>query len=169
MPIVRFLEAGEVVGTHGVRGEMRLHPWCDSPDSLRRVKKLYWDAVGRESVRVACRPHKTITLIKAEGIDTVQEAAAMRGRILYVDRRDLPLPAGHHFIRDLIGMQVEDATSHEVYGTLTAVSATGANDVYHLDYHGREVLIPAIPSVVRQVDVEQGVMTITPLEGQFDL
>lgn len=169
MPIVHFLEAGEVVGTHGVRGEMRLHPWCDSPDSLRRVKKLYWDAEGHESVRVACRPHKTITLIKAEGIDTVQEAAAMRGRILYVDRRDLPLPAGHHFIRDLIGMQVEDATSHEVYGTLTAVSATGANDVYHLDYHGREVLIPAIPSVVRQVDVEQGVMTITPLEGQFDL
>ncbi len=169
MPIVRFLEAGEIVGTHGVRGELRLQPWCDGPDTLRRVKTLYWDADGRQPVRVACRPHKTLTLIKAEGIDTVQDAAALRGRVLYVDRRDLKLPAGHHFIRDLIGLRVIDAETGEEYGTLTAVSATGANDVYHMDYHGREVLIPAIPSVVRTIDAEGGVVTITPLEGLFDL
>lgn len=169
MPKVRFLEAGEVVSTHGVRGEMRLQPWCDSPDTLTKIKTLYWDAEGRQPVKVACRPHKTMVLVKAAGIDTVQDAAALRGRILYLDRRDLKLPAGRYFIRDLIGLRVVDADTGEEYGTLTQVSETGANDVYHMDYHGREVLIPAIPPVIIAVDIDGGVMKIRPLEGLFDL
>lgn len=169
MPKVRFLEAGEVVSTHGVRGEMRVQPWCDGPAMLTKLKTLYWDAEGRLPVRVACRPHKSMVLVKAEGIDTVQEAAARRGQILYLDRRDIKLPAGRYFIRDLIGLRVLDADTNEEYGVLTAVSATGANDVYHMDHHGREVLIPAIPLVVRKVDVDGGEIRISPLEGLFDL
>lgn len=169
MPKVRFLEAGEVVGTHGVRGEMRVQPWCDSPAALSKIRTLYWDADGRQPVRVSCRPHKTLVLVKAEGIDTVQDAAVRRGQVLYLDRRDMKLPAGRYFIRDLIGLRVIDEDTGEEYGTLTAVSETGANDVYHLDYHGREVLIPAIPSVIRAVDVDGGVMKICPLEGLFEV
>lgn len=169
VPKVRFLEAGEVVSTHGVRGEMRVQPWCDSPEMFAKLKTLYWDAEGRQPVRVKSRPHKTIVLVKAEGIDTVQDAAARRGQVLYLDRRDVKLPKGQYFIRDLIGLTVVDADTGEEYGTLTDVSATGANDVYHLDYHGREVLIPVIPPVVIAVDIEGGVVRIRPLEGLFDL
>lgn len=169
MPKVRFLEAGEVVSTHGVRGEMRVQPWCDGPQMLAKLKTLYWDAEGREPVKVTCRAHKSMALIKAQGIDTVQDAAARRGQILYLDRRDIKLPKGHYFIRDLIGLNVVDAETGEVYGTLTEVSATGANDVYHIDYHGREVLIPAVPLVVKKVDIDGGEVRISPIEGLFEV
>lgn len=169
MPKVRFLEAGQVVSTHGVRGELRVQPWCDSAQVLCKLKTLYWDEAGQRSVKVSCRAHKSMAIVKAEGIDTVQDAAACRGKILYLDRRDVKLPQGAYFIRDLIGLDVADADTGERYGTLTDVSETGANDVYHMDYHGREVLIPVIPSVVIAVDVDGGTVKIRPLEGLFDL
>ncbi len=165
----RYLEAGEVVSTHGVRGEMRVQPWCDSPEMLAKLRTLYWDAEGRQPVRVKSRPHKTLVLVKADGIDTVQDAAARRGHVLYLDRQDVKLEKGRYFICDLIGLRVVDADTAEEYGVLTDVSATGANDVYHMDYHGREVLIPVIPPVVDEVDVDGGVVRIHPLEGLFDV
>lgn len=165
----RYLEAGEVVSTHGVRGEMRVQPWCDSPEMLAKLRTLYWDAEGRQPVRVKSRPHKTLVLIKADGIDTVQDAAARRGHVLYLDRHDVKLAKGQYFICDLIGLRVVDADTGEEYGVLTDVSATGANDVYHMDHQGREVLIPVIPPVIDTVDVDGGVVKIRPIEGLFDL
>lgn len=167
MPKNPFLEAGRIVGTHGVRGELRLLPWTDSPGTLTPIKTLYFDA-GRTPVHVSCRPHKNLVLITMEGVTTVEAAAALRHRILYLDRRDLPLPEGKYFIQDLIGMAVVDDRTGEHYGLLTDVSATGANNVYHLDYHGKEVLIPAIPDVVRAVDSDHDEVRIVPLKGLFD-
>lgn len=169
MPKATFLEAGEVVSTHGVHGEMRVQPWCDSPQMLAKLKTLYWDADGKMPVRVNSRPHKTLVLMKADGIDTVQDAAARRGHILYLNRHDVKLPKGKYFISDLIGAKVTDADSGREYGVLTAVSETGANNVYHMSYEGREVLIPAIPQVVISVDTDAGVVAIRPIEGLFDV
>ncbi len=167
MPIKEYLEAGQIVGTHGVRGEVRLQPWCDTPEQLRPLTTLYWDE-GRTPVRVHCRPHKHMALVKIEGVDTVQDAALLRGKILYLHRSDLTLPEGACFIQDLIGCRVVDADTGEEYGLLENVSATGANDVYHMRQSGREILIPAIPSVVVQKDVENGRVYIRPMKGLLD-
>ena len=165
----QFLEIGKIINTHGVRGEVKIDPWCDSPEMFSKLRTLYWDAEGKVAVKVKSRPHKTLALVKAEGIDTVQDAAAHRGHILYLDRRDVKLPKGQYFICDLIGCRVTDVDTGKTYGTLTDVSATGANDVYHMDCNGREVLIPVIPSVVIDVDVDGEEVHIRPLEGLFDL
>lgn len=167
MPVKAYLEAGQVVGTHGVRGELRVQPWCDSPAVLSRLHTLYWDE-GGEPVHVRSRVHKNLVLMKVEGVDTVQEASSLRGRVLYLDRRDLKLPEGHYFIQDLIGLKVVDADTGAEYGVLTQVSPTGANDVYHVRTPDREVLIPAIAQVVTETDVERGMMRIRPLKGLFD-
>lgn len=167
MPKWKYLEAGQVVGTHGVRGEVRVQPWCDSPAQLAPLTTLYWDG-GKQAVKVKCRPHKNMALVKIEGIDTVQEASLLRGKILFLDRDDLRLEPGRHFIRDLIGLRVLDADTGEEYGVLTDVSATGANDVYHMDWKGREVLIPAIPPVIIEIDVDAGFLRIRPIKGLFD-
>ena len=164
----RYLEAGQIVSTHGVRGEMRVQPWCDSPEVFATLKTLYLDEDGTRPVKVKSHPHKTIALMKMQGVDTVQDAAAMRGQMLYLDRKDVRLEKGAHFICDLIGLQVRDADSGEVYGTLTEVSSTGANDVYHMDMNGREILIPAIPPVIIEINVDDGYMRIRPLAGLFD-
>lgn len=167
MPKKQYLEAGQIVGTHGIRGEVRVQPWCDSAEVLSSLTTLYYDE-GQTPVTVSTRPHKNIALMKIDGVDTVQDAAVLRGRILYLNRSDLKLAEGTYFVQDLIGLHVIDADSGEEYGTLTNVSPTGANDVYHIRTADGEVLIPAVPSVIIETDVDSGLMKIRPIKGMFD-
>ena len=168
MPQKPYLEAGQIVGTHGVRGEVRVQPWCDSPQQLATFKKLYWDAEGKKPVKVKGRPHKNIALLTLEGITTVESAQVLRGKMLYVDRRDIKLPKGHYLVQDLIGLTVVDADTGETYGTLTDVSQTGANAVYHMATDKGEVLIPAIPDVVVSIDLKKDTLYLRPMKGLLD-
>ena len=168
MPKKEFLEAGQIVGTHGVRGAVRLQPWCDSPAQLTPLTKLYWDE-GRTPVAVHCRPHKNIALVQIEGVDTVQAASLLRGKVLYLHRSDLKLPQGACFIQDLLGCRVIDADTGEDYGELTFVSATGANDVYRIvDGAGKEYLFPAVKHMIQEISLEEGVIRLLPIPGIFD-
>ncbi len=168
--IKQYLEVGEITGTHGVHGEMRLNPWCDSPDFVKRFKTLYFDSCGNEPIGlVSARPHGNVAILKLSGIDTVEKAQALRGKILYMKRSDAKLPDGKYFIAELLDCVVKDADDPEiVYGRLSGVSQTGANDVWHVTNDKGEYLIPAIPSVVTDTDVEKGEVTIRPLKGIFD-
>ena len=168
MPQKPYLEAGQIVGTHGVRGEVRVQPWCDSPQQFATFKKLYWDANGKQPVKVKGRPHKNIALVVLDGITTVEAAQVLRGKMLYVDRRDLKLPKGHYLVQDLIGLTVVDADTGETYGTLTDVSQTGANAVYHMATDKGEILIPAIPDVVVEINLKKDVLRLRPMKGLLD-
>lgn len=168
MPQKPFLEAGQITGTHGVRGEVRIQPWCDSAEQFAGFRTLYWDAAGTRPVRLHARPHKKMALARLEGIDTVEAAAALRGRMLYVARRDLRLPEGYHLVQDLIGLTVVDADTGETYGRLTDVSQTGANAVYHMQTPRGEVLIPAIPQVVIAIDTAADILRLRPMKGLLD-
>lgn len=169
--IKNFLEAGQIVGTHGVRGELRVNPWCDSPEFLKDFKTLYFDADGKNEVKVrSCRPHGNVALLSLDGVDNVESAAALRGKMLYMRRSDAKLSEGSYFIAELIGCNVIDADDiNIIYGTLADVSRTGANDVWHImSPDGKEYLIPSIPSVVIETDVRDGIIRIRPIKGIFD-
>lgn len=168
--IKEYLEVGQIVGTHGIKGEVRVNPWCDSPDFIKQFKTLYFSKNGEKAVKVtACRPHGNIALLKLDGIDTVESAAALRSRILYMKRSDANIKDGFYFIAELKDCTVVDADDEsKVYGVLSDVSETGANDVWHIKKDGREYLIPSIPDVVKSVDVAAGRIKITPLKGIFD-
>ena len=168
MPQKPYLEAGQIVGTHGVRGEVRVHPWCDSPQQFATFKKLYWDKEGKQPVKLKARPHKNIALALLEGIDTVEAAQVLRGKMLYVDRKDIKLPKGHHLVQDLIGLTVVDADTGVTYDTLTDVSQTGANAVYHMQTEKGEVLIPAIPDVIIEVNLKKDILRLRPMKGLLD-
>ncbi len=168
MPKVMYLEAGEIVGTHGVRGEVRVQPWCDSPAQLSVMKTLYWDEEGKKPVKVRARVHKNIALMTIEGVTTVEQAQTLRGKMLYAHRDAFGLPADRYFVRDLLGLSVVDADSGEEYGRICDVSQTGANPVYHVKTVKGEVLIPAVPLIIQNVDVDGGVVRITPIGGLFD-
>lgn len=166
-----YLEIGKIVSTHGIRGEVRVQPWCDSPDFMKKFKTLYFDKNGEKSVAVkACRPHGNVVILQLEGIDSVEKAQMLRNKILFMNRKDAKLPKGDYFIQDLVDCTVVDADDEAIsYGILTDVSQTGANDVWHItDKSGREFLIPAIKSVVVSTDVENGIIKIRPLKGIFD-
>ena len=168
--IKHYLELGQVVGTHGVRGEMRINPWCDSPDFAKGFKTVYLDANGLSPVKVtACRPHGNIILMKLEGITSIEEAEKMRNKLLYIKRSDASLPEGTWFIEELIGCDVYDADNDNCYGVIAEISPTGANDVWHIvDSKKDEYLIPAIKDVVIEVDVENNFVKIRPMKGIFD-
>jgi len=168
MPKVMFLEAGQIVGTHGVRGEVRVQPWCDSPEQLSSMKTLYWDEQGTKPVKMRARAHKTIALVTLDGVTTVEQAQALRGKMLYAHRDDFRLPKDRYFVRDLLGLKVIDVDSGEEYGEVSDVSQTGANSVYHLKTPKGEVLMPAIPLVIKEMDIDGGVIKITPIGGLFD-
>lgn len=163
-----YLEAGKVVGTHGIRGEMRVEPWSDSPDFLCNFKKIYLDDKGNCCLKIKARAHKNIALVKADGIDTIEDAEKYRGKTVYISRNDVKLEEGRYFLQDIIGSQVFDADSNEKLGVLTDVSKTGANDVWHIDRDGKEYLIPSIPDVVVDVDIDASRVVIRPLKGIFE-
>lgn len=165
-----YLEVGQIVSTHGVRGELRVQPWCDSPAFFCQLKRLYFTQDESGCVRVlSSRPHGNIVLLRLEGIEAVEQAAAMRNRVLYMAREDACIPAGEYFIQDLLGCAVVDADTGSRYGTLCDVSATGANDVWHVrGKNDVEYLLPVIESVVIDVDVDRELIQIRPLKGIFD-
>ncbi len=140
----QYLESGKIVTTHGVRGEVRVQPWCDTPDFLTQFACLYLDARGSQArVVERARVHKNIVIVKFEGVENVEDAASLRGKTVYIDRADVELEEGECFVQDLIGCTVRDAA-------------------------GRERLVPAIADVVLAKDLDAGVITIRPLEGLFD-
>lgn len=147
-----------------------MNPWCDSPEFVKGFRTLYFDSEGSCAVRLnAVRPHGNIALLKLEGIDTVEQAQKLRGKILYMKRSDARLPEGHFFIAELIGCKVYDADNNDIcYGELTDVSETGANDVWHITNGKGEYLIPSIPDVVIETDVAADRILIRPLKGIFD-
>lgn len=164
-----YLETGRIVGTHGVRGEMRVQPWSDDPSFLTGFKVFYLDGRGENRLEAEkVRPHGNVVLLKARGVDAIEEAEKLRGKVLYIDRADIRLEEGRHFIQDLIGCSVTDADTGETLGTLTDVSETGANDVWHVKREGREYLVPAIPDVIVKVDVDKEEIVLRPLKGIFD-
>lgn len=164
----QFLEIGKAVAIQGLKGEIRVEPWCDSAEFLCSFEELYFDK-GKTLVTVEkSRPHKNVVVMKLSGVDTPEAAQALRGKILYMNREDVELPPGTYFIQDLIGLSVEDADSGEVYGTLSEVTSTGANDVYHIKKDGNVYLIPAIPDVIEKTDIEGGKLLIHKMEGLFE-
>ena len=165
----KFLETGKIVGTHGIKGMLRVQPWADSGDFLKQFKYIYTDIDGKNRLEVkSVQPHGNVVLMAVKGIDSIEKAETLRSTVIYIDRKEADLPEGRYFISDLIGCAVTDADSGESLGTITDVSATGANDVWHITKNGKEYLIPAIAEVLVDIDIENSKAVIRPLKGIFD-
>lgn len=165
----KYLEAGKIVSTQGLSGEVRVQPLCDDAEFLCEFETLYLDKGAKTIAVLSARVQKNVAVLRLEGVDTVDKAAAMRGTMLYMDRDDVELGEDTYFIADLIGLAVYDADTGAHYGVIADVTQTGANDVYHIKSEsGKVYLIPAIAKVVIRTDIAGGRMDIRPLKGLFD-
>ena len=164
----QFLEAGKIVTTHGIRGEVKVMPYTDTPELLCEFDRLFIGKNRDEINVIRARGFKNTVIMKLEGIDTPEDAEKLRNKLLYMHRDDLELDDDTYFNQDLIGLEVSDADSGKVYGKIADVMQTGANDVYVIKGDDREYLVPAIADVVVSTDIDVGTMTIRPLEGLFD-
>lgn len=163
---MELLECGKIVSTHGVRGEIKINPWCDGPDFLCEFEELYLKD-GRVLELERARVHKNCVIAKVAGIDSIESAMPYINAVVYLNKEDVELPDGTYFIADLIGLSVVDYDTGRIYGKITDVMQTGANDVYTVTSEEGDTLIPAISDVVMETDLEAGEIRIRPLEGLF--
>ena len=157
----QYLEAGRIVNTHGIAGEVKIQPWTDDAAFLRRFRVFYLDGAPLHVKK--SRVHKDFLITAFEGLDDINAVMPLKNKILYFDRDDAALEPGTYFLADLIGAQVvgEDGTA---LGTLREVMELPRGRVYVVQGE-REILIPAVPEFVRGVDAEAGVITVHLIEG----
>lgn len=166
----QYLEAGKITRTHGVRGELVMEVWADSPEFLRQVKEFYFDPKGEGPAGlVGSRAHKGRLLLTLSGVDSVEKGDALRGKVLFLNRDDVRLPEGRFFLEDLIGLKAIDGSTGKAYGTLAEVIPTPASNVYRIvDESGRDYLFPAVEHMIKRTDIEGGVIELLPIPGIFD-
>ncbi len=163
----KYLEIGKIVGTHALKGEVRVEIWCDTPEFFCKFKKLYLEQ-GNKEIKVKSKPHKRIALMQIEGVDEISKVNPYIGKILYMDRNEVKLPENQYFIQDLIGLQVKNIDTLEEYGEVTEIFKTGSNDVYEVKQSsGKSFLLPVIDEIVKDINIEENVVLITPMKGLF--
>ena len=159
----QFLEAGEIVNTHGIKGEVKIIPWCDTPEFLCQFNTLYLDGtpVKVRSMRV----HKNSVLAVLEGVEDVNAAMRLKGRTVCIDRTQVTLPPGRHFLADLIGLEVREADTGRVLGTLKEVLPLPAHEAYVVKGPRGSFMIPAVDEFLVETCVEGGYLTVRLIEG----
>ena len=155
---LQYLEAGEIVTTHGVRGEMKVLPWADGPDFLVEFKRVRID--GKEYKVESCRIQKSCNLLKLAGIDTMEAAQAMHGKTVEVYREDADPEL--IFVAELIGMDV--VSEGKPIGKIKDVLDYPGNKVYVVKGE-KEYMIPAVKAFILSTDMENNLMQVKLIEG----
>jgi len=158
---------GKIGAPHGVRGDVRVIPLTDFPDRFHQLKMVYTDDGAKLTVESA-RFHKQFVLVKFRGIDTMNEAELLRGKLIKVRREDaVVLPEGHYYFFDIIGLSVFTETGEHL-GDIADILQTGSNDVYIAERKNEKpLLIPALKEVVLQIDIP-GKKMIVRLQEEWD-
>lgn len=162
-----YIEIGKIINTRGIRGELKIEPWSDSPEALRSVRRFYFadgSSIAVLSSRVLSGRFLLATL---EGINTPEAAEKLKGKVISARREEIKKAAGDVFICDMIGLPVIDCENGTVYGTLREVIDGVAQKIYSVKTENGDVLIPAVPEFIREIDVEKGIF-IKPIAGFFD-
>ena len=155
---LQFIKAGEIVTTHGVRGEVKVLPWIDSPEDLCEFDRCRID--GKEYEMESCRVQKTCNLVKLSGIDTMEAAQAMRGKVLELYREDIDDEV--IFADELLGIEVFSQDGK--IGSVVDVLDYPGNKVYVVrgEY---EYMIPAVKAFVLSTDLDKNEMRVNLIEG----
>ena len=157
----KYLEAGTIINTHGVRGEVKIESWLDSPEFLRKFKTIY---IGGEGVKVrSARVHNGFVIASLEGVDDINAAMTLKNKTIYIDRDDAKLPKGAYFLADIMGAKVVSDTGEEL-GVLSEIMERPAHNVYVVKGE-REILIPAVPEFILRTDADAGIITVHLIEG----
>ena len=165
-----YLAVGRVINTHGVRGELKVMPLTS--DVSRFDYLLYvtanWEGRPKEFRVLEARYHKNTVLLRLNGIDTMEDAEKLKGQELLVDREHARrLEEDEYFICDILGVEVYEGD--RLLGVVTDVLETGGNDVYVVKGSGKkELLLPALKSVVETVDIKAKRMQVRVPEGLAD-
>ncbi|CUS99266.1 ribosome maturation factor RimM [Candidatus Chrysopegis kryptomonas] len=159
---------GKILRPYGLRGQVCVKPITDFVERFKKLKRVY---VGDNPVEV--EEHQVVSsflrdedvILKFKGVNDRTSAESFSGKFIYIPEEELvPLPEDSFYVHDLIGLKVYDTNGNKI-GVITDVWLLPANDVYVVESKGKEILIPAIKDVVKEVDLEKKMMIIELIEG----
>ncbi|MDP4087960.1 MAG: ribosome maturation factor RimM [Bacillota bacterium] len=156
-----LITIGQIINTHGLKGELKVFPLTDD---IKRFKKLKTVLLNDAEVKVVwCKIQIDKVILKLEGIESIEAAEKLKGEYIKVKREDaVKLPEGRYFVVDIVGCKVVDTNGKEI-GTVKEVIFTGSNEVYWVKGE-KEVMVPAIKSVVEDIDIDNSIITIQPVQ-----
>lgn len=166
--MTKYLEIGQIVNTFGIKGMVKVKPFTDDITRFDRLKKVYIKSknVKEEYEIEEVKYHKNMVLIKFKGIENPEQANLLRDTYLMIDREnEEPLQEGTYYIVDMIGLEVYTEEG-ELLGKLEDIFNTGSNDIYVVkDELGKQILLPAISDVIKQIDMENGKIIVHLISG----
>ncbi len=164
-----YLECGKILAPHGVRGLIKVEPWCDSPRVLIVQKRVFLAAGdGYREVRVeSCVRQAQYILMSLEGITDRETAQGMKNTVLYLKREDVPKSPGAHFLSDIIGLDCFDADTGERLGRVADITDAPRGRLYHIDTGHGISLVPEVDEFIKEIDEDRGVFIHT-IPGLID-
>ena len=167
---MNFLEVGKIINTHGLRGEVKVVTWTDSPEVFEDIKNVV-AKTRSEEIKLTVKGvkyQKNNIIVKFAGIDAIEDAEKLKNAVLLASRNELgELPEGVYYIADLVGCEVFDESGK--IGVLLDVFTAGASDVYDIKREGKKnLLVPIIDGVLKNVDISGKRIDIKIPEGLED-
>jgi len=165
--MLEYLSIGQIINTHGLRGEVKVYPLTDDISRFEKLKEAYVEEnEGLVKYKVeSIKFLRSTVAVKLKGIDSEEAANKLRGSYIKVDRKSaVKLPKDSYFICDLIGLEVYDEKGMLI-GTVKDVLQTGSNDVYVIQSSGKDILIPALKDIVKKIDLENKKILVEMPEG----
>lgn len=163
-----FLEIGQIVNTFGINGMVKVKPFTDDIKRFDNLQKIYVETnkIKKQYEIEEVKYHKDMVLIKFKGIDKPEDAEALRNSYLKINRKDEPeLKEGTYYIVDLIGLDVYSDEGKEL-GKLDDIYNYGSSDIYVIkDELGKQLLLPAISDVIKEINLEEKKIVVHILEG----
>ncbi len=160
------IEIGRIVNTHGLKGHIKAEPWCDGIETFEYLDRVFVNNVEYkiDSVKI----QKNLFLIKFDNLDTVEDAEKLKNKVIYANEDEMPpLPEGVYYLRDIMGLSVFEGEN--LIGEIVDWIETGANNVYIIKRSkGKDVLIPAIDSVIKEIDIENNKMLVEIPKGLME-
>lgn len=166
-----FIVIGRIAKAHGIRGALKVEPLTDDPERFRLLEKVGLSFDDRPPTFFKINDLRIGTkfiILSLEGIQDRNEAEKWKRAYLEIPQSQrMPLPEGQYYYFELLDLLVK-TTQGELLGKIVDIISSPANDVYVVQSDDKEVLIPAIPDVIKNIDIESGVMTIHLLDGLLD-
>ncbi len=166
--MTEYFEIGQIVNTFGIKGMVKVKPFTENVEQFEELEKIYIkNKKGKKEYKIQeVKYHKQMVLIKFEGIENPEDADLLRGSYLVINRKDAkPLEEGTYYIVDLLGLEVY-TDEGILLGKVDDIFNTGSNDIYVVkDELGKQVLLPGIEDVIKEVDIENGKITVHIIPG----
>ena len=165
----KYIECAKIINTHGCHGGLKLEPWCNSPEDFTELKRVFLFDNGKYIERKIKKTSifKQFIIAELDGVTDMDNAIALKNKILYANRDDFSLEEGEFFIADIIGINVIDAENGKIYGKITDIINRGASDIYVVATENGERMIPAVEEFIVRTDINSGVYVNT-IPGLLD-